>query len=69
MKLNGVEIEIIDEEKFFAVMDTFTKEVLSTDISKGIPTREDKTVFVVATHAIALPKEAEEKLQPYIKKH
>ena len=67
MRLDGKEIEITDIDGFFAVMDTFEKKILSTDISKGVPETNDFVVFVVSDHAIGLPKESVSELGPHFK--
>jgi hypothetical protein len=67
MLLDGKEIEIKDVEGFFAVMDTFEKQVLSTNVQKGVPKTDRYCVFVVSDHAVGLPLDAPLQLKKYIK--
>jgi hypothetical protein len=67
MLLDGKEIEIRDVEAFFAVMDTFEKQVLSTNVEKGVPKTDRFCVFVVSDHAVGLPLDAPEKLKKHLK--
>lgn len=68
MELNGKEFEITNVEKFFLVMDTFKKEILSNNIQEtGVPKNDKYTIYVVSDHALGLPLEAPEKLAPYMR--
>ncbi len=67
MLLDGKEIEITNVDKFFKVMDTFEKQVLSTNVEQGIPKTDKYIVFVVSNHAVGLPFKAQKKLKKHFK--
>ena len=72
MLLNNKEFDVAPEkmDKFFSVMDTFEKVVLSKNLEEE-PLREDDRkhycIYIVSNHAIGLPTAAKKLLEPYIK--
>ena len=74
MLLDGKEFDVSNDrvEDFFTVMDKFEKVVLSKDLDKESVSDEEKEtfcVYVVSNHAIGLPKEAKNLLEPFSAGH
>lgn len=71
MKLDGREFDVPDNlfDEFFACMDRFEKVILSNDTNPKPITKDDKskyTIYSVADHVIALPKEAKVELEEFL---
>lgn len=71
MKLDEREFDVPNHlfDEFFACMDRFEKVILSNDTNPKPITDEHRkkyTIYSVADHIIALPKESKEELEEFL---
>lgn len=71
MKLDGREFDVPNHlfDEFFACIDRFEKVILSNDSNPKPITKEQEskyTIYSVADHVIALPKESKKELEEFL---